>query len=341
MKKLICNIRIGKYSFDHVVELTVNTSIDQLTDTCTIEIPSKLSWKGKTIALGEDGLIHTGDRVIVKTGYDKTLETSFKGYLKHIKPGVRVKLTCENEMYKLKSAVINRSVKTTTIDPSKKKHKKTTTFSVVNATYVNITLKELLQDILPSDMEFRAIDINLGTIIINDMSVAKILEKLQSDFGLISYFLDDVLYSGFAYWPENAKTHKLEFKKNIIDDSGLEFIREEDVKIRVKAVSILKNNTKIEKEFGDADGDLRTVHFYNVPAASLQKVAEEEIKKLKYTGLQGSMMLFGEPYILKGDVVDITDPDYPEKDGNYLVKSVEYQFGTRGYRQKIELGPKV
>lgn len=315
MKKLTCNIKIGKYTFTHVVELVVNTSIEQLTDTCTIEIPRKLSWKGKTIALGEDGLIRTGDRVIVKTGYDGTLQTVFKGYLKHIKPGVKVKLTCENEMYKLKQSPVTMSFKST-------------------------SLEALLHQVMPS-YTVRTVSMDLGQILVNNMTPAKVLEKLQSDFGIFSYFLDDTLYSGFAYWPDTATSHKLEFERNIIDDSGLEFIREEDVKIRVKAVSILKNNTKIEKEYGDADGDLRTVHFYNVPEASLESVAQEEMKKLKYTGLQGSLQLFGEPYIIKGDVVEITDPDYPEKNGNYLVKGVEYRFGTRGYRQKIQLGPKV
>ena len=256
MKTLTCNIKIGKYSFTHVVELTVSTSIDQLTDTCIIEIPSKLSWKGKIIALGEDGLIHTGDRVIVKTGYDNSLQTVFKGYLKHIKPGVRVKLTCENEMYMLKQGILKK-------------------------TYKSTSLSDLLKDILPAGTAIKAVDMQLGQILIANMTPAKVLEQLQSDFGIISYFLDDTLYSGFAYWPDKAATHKLEFKKNIIDDSGLEFIREDDVRIKVKAVSILKNNTKIEKEFGDPDGDQRTVYFYDVPEASLESVAKEEIKKLK------------------------------------------------------------
>jgi len=314
--KLTCNIKIGKYAFTHVVELTVNTSIDQLTDTCTIELPSKLSWKGKTIALGTDGLIKTGDRVIVKIGYDNGLQTVFKGYLKHIKPGVRVKLTCENEMYNLKQNPITKSYKST-------------------------DLASLLQDILPSSTTIKPVNMELGQILINNMTPAKVLEQLQTDFGIFSYFKDETLYSGFAYWPDDAATHILKFKHNIIDDSSVEFIREEDVKIKVKAVSIQKNNTKIEKEYGDPDGDLRTLHFYDVPLASLESVAQEEIKKLKYTGLKGSLMIFGEPYVIKGDVVAISDPDYPEKDGSYLVKSVEYRFGTRGYRQKIELGPKV
>jgi len=316
MKKLSCNIKIGVYSFQHVVDLVVNTSIDQLTDTCTIEIPSRLSWQGKTIALGEDGLIRTGNKVTVKCGYDGTLQTVFKGYLKHIKPGVRVKLTCENEMYSLKQGSLKKSFKST-------------------------TLKALLQDILPTTIVVEAADIDLGQILINNMSPAKVLEQLRSDFGIYSYFMNDILYSGFAYWPDVAVRHKLQFKHNIIDDSSLEFVREEDVKLKVKAVSILKNNTKIEKEVGDPEGDVRTLYFYDVPEASLQSVAEAEMQKLKYSGIQGSVMIFGEPFITKGDVVDITDPDYPEKDGAYLTKGVEYRFGTRGYRQKIELGPKV
>lgn len=316
MKKLTCNIRIGNYTFDHVVDIVISTSIDQLTDTCTIEVPRKISWQGKTIALGEDGMIRTGNRVTVKTGYDGNLQTVFKGYLKHIKPGVRVKLTCENEMYSLKQGSLKK-------------------------TYKSVDLATLLAGILPAGIAYHPLNMDLGQILISNMSPAKVLEQLKSDFGLMAYFIDETLYVGFSYWPEIATTHNLAFKQNIIDDSGLEFIREEDVKIKVKAVSIQKNNTRIEKEIGDEDGDLRTLYFYDVPEASLESVAREEMQKLKYTGLQGSLRIFGEPYIVKGDVVDITDPDYPEKDGNYLVKGVEYRFGTQGYRQKIDLGPKV
>lgn len=322
MMNLNCNIRIGNYSFQHVVDLVVNTSIEQLTDTCKIELPRKLSWQGKTIALGEDGLLRAGNRVSVKAGYGDNLQTVFKGYLKHIKPGIRVELTCENETYNLKKNVINKSYKST-------------------------DLSGLLNDILPNSIVYKAVNLELGQIIINNMNAAKVLEQLQTDFGIFSYFKYDpvagieVLYSGFAYWADDAATHKLRFKHNIIDDKSLEFIREEDVKLKVKAVSIQKNNTRIEKEIGDADGDLRTLFFYDVPGTDLEALATAEMQKLKYTGLQGSLMAFGEPYVTKGDVVEISDPDYPEKDGSYLVKSVEYRFGTRGYRQKIELGPKV
>jgi len=316
MMKLECSIKIGVYVFNYVVDLTSSTGIDQLTDTCTIDIPRKVSWQGKTIALGEDGIIRTGNRVTVKCGYDGTLQTVFKGYLKHIKPGTRVRLTCENEMYTLKSKVINKSFK-------------------------SIDLTGLLGEILPSDIVYAAADIQLGQIVISNMSVAKVLEQLRSDFGVYSYFRNDVLYSGFAYWPDIATEHNLRFGHNIIDDSSLEFIREEDVRLKVKAISIQKNNTRIEKEIGDPEGDQRTIFFYGIDAASLKSLAEAELQKLKYSGLKGSVTIFGEPFITKGDVVNITDPEYPERDGKYLVQGVDYKFGTAGYRQKIELGPKV
>lgn len=316
MKKLDCHIKIGPYVFTYVVELTVSTGIDRLTDTCVIEIPRKAEWNEKVIALGENGLLKTKYKVTVKTGYDGILQTAFKGYLKHIKPGTRVKLTCENDMYSLKQVVINKS-------------------------YTSVTLEDLLEDIVPAGISFTAADITLGPIVIKNMSVAKVLEQLRSDFGIYSYFKDEVLYSGLAYWPDIAQAHHLKIGYNVIDDSGLEFIREEDVKLKVKAISIRKDNTRIEYETGDEDGDLRTLHFYDVDLETLKKLAASKMEELKYTGLSGSMEIFGEPFITKGDVVNITDENYPEKDGSYLVEAVSYKFGTRGYRQKITLGPKV
>ena len=123
----------------------------------------------------------------------------------------------------------------------------------------------------------------------------------------------------------------------------MQFRKAEDIKIKVRAIGIKKDNTRIEVEVGDADGDLRTLHYYEVDKTDLTKYANEKIERLKYTGFSGSFKTFGEPSVTKGDVATIIDPDYSdERNGSYLIKSVTKTFGVSiGYKQVINIEAKI
>ena len=103
---------------------------------------------------------------------------------------------------------------------------------------------------------------------------------------------------------------------------------------------MLPDNSKIEVEVGDTEGDVRTLHFYNLAKAELEKIAEESIKTLRYDGYSGSFLTFGQPMVNHGDIVEIEDLKY-NRAGQYLVKRVLRTFGAQGYRQKIYLDRKA
>jgi hypothetical protein len=88
---------------------------------------------------------------------------------------------------------------------------------------------------------------------------------------------------------------------------------------------------------GDKDGEEISVFVYNVGYDALKVFAEKALDQYKYTGYQGSIETFGEPMVHKCDVAHIEISDGNQ--GDYLIKKVEVNFGTGGYRQKIELGP--
>ena len=63
---------------------------------------------------------------------------------------------------------------------------------------------------------------------------------------------------------------------------------EKDKSLKVKAISILKDNKKLEVEVGDTEGELRTLHFYKVTSeAKLKELAKAKMSTLKYTGFKG------------------------------------------------------
>ena len=86
----------------------------------------------------------------------------------------------------------------------------------------------------------------------------------------------------FYLYPKIQKTHSFKFLYNVIDYSNLEWRNEDDEKLKIKAVSIRSDNTKLEVEAGDADGNTRTLYFFNIDdEASLKAKAEAKINELK------------------------------------------------------------
>ena len=307
MKRLTCKILIGNFEYVGVVEVAVESTTEALTDTCKIKFPRKVKWNDKKIT----ELIKRGDKIEVNLGYEDNNDKVFTGYIKSIKADIPVEIECEDGMFLLKKSPVTKS-------------------------YENVTLKQVLTDILPSDINFECVDFNFSSLRISKSTPAKVLETLQSDFGMPSYFRNEKLYVGLSYWNDAQTTHYFIFQRDIINNK-LEYNLAEDLILKVVAVSINDSNEKIEYEAGDVDGDQRTFYYYGISLDELKIVAEEELQKLKYDGYRGSFTTFGQPHVKHGDIAKLTDYQYPEREGLYLIKSVKKTFNFSGYRQEIEL----
>ena len=101
----------------------------------------------------------------------------------------------------------------------------------------------------------------------------------------------------------------------------------------------MADNTKHETVVGDLDGELRTLHLYDVSKATIKQRAEEELKKWKFTGYTGSILAFGEPYCEQGWIAKIWDDEDSERNSGYFIDKVTLQAGvTRGIRRTVYLG---
>lgn len=311
MKRLTSSVKIGAYTFKGLVGLEIESSWEVLTDTCVITIPRKLQWNGKTIAVGKQPLFKRGDKVVVELGYDDENVVEFIGYIRDIEVATPVTIRCEDSAFLLK------------------KSPKTISFE-------KVTLKDLLKKILPVGIDFEALDINLGQFRLKNATPAQVLNELRKNYNLYSFFRGEKLFVGFAYPPSRTiNTLKFEFERNVISDN-LEYRRVEDVKIKVKAISMLSDNKKIEVVEGDPDGDTRTFHYYNIQEQDLKKMAKEEIERLRYSGWVGDFLAFGQPFVKHGDVVELIDNKL-DRQGSYLVKKTAVNFGLDGYRRTIFL----
>jgi hypothetical protein len=304
--------------FDFVNDISIETSYENLTDTAKIIIPRKLNFDGKPIASGVNSIFKRGDSVKIELGYFPDLRTVFNGYISKVNPKTPIEIECEDEMFVLKTKIIPKYSKTT------------------------VSLKTLLTDIIGSTVPFSTLlDVELGSFKISNASVAKVLDTLKSDYGFYSYFVDGVLRVGLASDASDTQTIEYKFEEQIIDDSSLEYQRAEDMRLKVRAVSLKSSdNSKIEVEVGDDDGALKTFHTQNATETALREFANLKLTEWKYEGFSGSFTTFGEPYIRHGDTAQLISTKFPEKNGLYEVVSVKRSFGMNGYRQDIEIGIK-
>lgn len=309
MYKLSSHIEIGNMAFDWVNEVAIESSFKTLTDTCVIKLPRNLNLMGKSIK----DLISKGDKVLVKLGYDDNPLLEFEGYVTGVKPNIPLEISCEDEMYKLKTGSLKKS-------------------------WRNVNLSEVIKYIAPK-YETDIYEAELGSFSINNETPAQVLQRIKETYGLYSYFKNNKLICGKVYSLISNKEHAYHFQQNIISHS-LEYRKKDELKIKVKAISTTGDNSKIEVEVGDKDGEEHTLNFYKLSKTELEKRAKEELVKLGYDGYKGSFVSFGIPTAKHGDKAVLSDNEYKERTGNYAIFSVKTTFGMSGYRREIEIGQK-
>lgn len=300
--------------FTMVNETTVTKTFDNMTGTAKVVLPRNLKFQNKNIYNDSNPLVLRGDKIKIECGYMPKLDTIFEGYISRVSNGTPTEILCEDGMFILKQTI------------------------VTNKSYADVSLKTLLKDIIGNVVPYKNITAQLGAVRINEASVGVILDKLREEYGLFSFFVGNTLRVGLPFYaPKKIATFL--FEKHIIE-SDLEYLRTDDIKVKIKGI-LVNGNTKIKKEFGDKDGDLRTFFLYDSTEAELKRVCEAKLKEYKYEGWNGSFTTFLQPAVSHGDHAIIASYKNPERDGTYLIKSVETTCGVNGGRQVIELERKI
>lgn len=311
MRRLTCTIRIGRFEFNQVTEVRIRSSWKNLTDTCSIVLPRNLKWKNRYLK----DEIQKGDGVEVLLGYDYNEVLEFSGFVSRLSNNIPVEIECEDEMWQLKQTNVSKS-------------------------WRSVTLPEMLQDILPQGTQTNVLNADLGAFRIdNQVSVAKVLQELRRSYGFCSFYRDGVLVVGYPYSQVETLSYELQYENDLVSDRRLTWHEQDEVAIKVRAISMKPAGGKDIIELGEEGGEVHTLHFYNLSTAELRKSAQEEMKRINYPGYRGFFQTFGVPQIRHSDQVQLNSVLYPERNGTYLVDSVNTSFGEQGYRRDIELGP--
>ena len=111
------------------------------------------------------------------------------------------------------------------------------------------------------------------------------------------------------------------------------------------------NGTKNPKKTGGRlINKVKMKEYMVIPYTSIspqvtEKQLIEEAKQYwgKYNpnGISGSIQIFGDLMVRPMDIVGLISPRQPEKNGYYLVESVNTTFGVNGYRRELKLPFKI
>lgn len=320
MLKLCSEITIEgdkTWLFNAVADCNIVEDVSTLTDTCEIQLPKKIKWQ-EAVAKNGKPPIKRGDKITIKLGYDGDLQTRFTGFIRSVDAKVPITIKCEDGMFVLKS------------------HK------VKPKAFKNASLHEIMSYLLEgTSIQFQLMDKNIkvGNWRLTKTHASEELQELKEKMMLSSYFRringESILYIGLAYPLDNRKKVKFMHGKNIIDEN-FEYRDKEDIRVRCEAQSFNAKNKKVTYEYGDKDGDVIKIRMDGLTENELKKYAIQAVERYKQSGFKGSFETFGQPEVSKCDMVEIHASD--GNSGVYLVKKLEIEFGTNGYRQKIELG---
>ena len=313
MERLITHITIGQFTFDYVNNLTVESTWMELTDKATITLPANLKLDKTKLK----SLVPKGAAVEIKTGYNDRLKTIFKGFVARVHPITPIKIDCEDLMWQLKQIEVNSNCS-------------------------NELMGDYVARIQPYPVD--AFNVTVPKFIAHRITAAQVLNELRSNYGLQIFVRNGKITIGKQYDPSNYSTHIVQLENNFnsnVKKNELEYTSKDDVKLKVTAISNQPDGTKLEVELGDPDGEKRTLNFYNLSKSDLKALAEKEIERLRYDGYRGNLVLFGEPTVYHGDVIEIRNDADGDKAGRYWVDGVTYEFGVGGYQQTVKLGART
>jgi len=317
-----CDITIGKYNFKTVSDLKVSRSIHSIGATASIKLPlsARLKTSEMSNTIETNKVFNKGDEVAIKTGFNK-LYIEFKGYIKKINYQKECVIECEDFAYKLRETSIKKSWPEVSLSDA-------ISFIKTQVPGLNVTSD------IPS--------MKINKVVLDGKSALWFLDEIKTKYGISCFFdIDNVLQVGLMYqYQKGEVSYNLGY--NCPDETDLQYVEENDIKLKVKAVGIKKDGTKIEKELGDADGELRTLYFYDISdSATLKTLAENELKKYKFTGYRGKITGFLDPFCTVAMKAIVTDSIYKERKGSYYVESVETSISESGGRRIVELGLKL
>jgi hypothetical protein len=337
--ELNSEVQIGNFRFSGVHDIRIRRSVHSYSDTAEIVVPAICKVrKGNSIsgyqALAD--LISDRDPVTISLGYDGTMQTEFRGFVRRRNLSMPLVIECEGMAQTLRLDMdLSGFYEVTTA----RKLAAGLTTTVDGAPGIQVEVAD---------------DLPLENILLNHVNGTELCDAFKRfSQGTLSVFFKDftTLWMGLLYTPYKKGVDPLDLGSvdlrigyNTIQDSGLRVHNASDpVQIVYHNFSATGQRRQV---LSDADVKARGRKEVSVmnnigDADTLLKLANEKMYRCNYKGYSGYIDAFLQPFCGPGWLANVTDDRYPERNGAYLIESTEVRFGTAGARRRIEVGPKL
>lgn len=336
---LSSDITIGNFRFSGVNSVQVKRSIYSIADTAIITLPSiaKTVLNGK---VNETGIVtgkqfSDGDPVTIKLGYNGDLQTEFKGFVKQRNLNMPLEVVCEGYSWLLRK-------------------------NAGQTFWKSITVKELLKAAVSKagaagkitvrcEVDYELRNINTGAETAFDLinNISK-----YTDNSLTCFFIEpDVLWCGLVYTAAangedilEGGTVSYRLGYNVVKDNYLKERFTEDDPVQVRFSKKLANGDKGSQTsdvFKKINRTRNKILNHIKDAVVLKQLANEKAYKTNYSGYEGYLKAFLQPFAWPGFKAYVEDSRYPERNGTYLIEGTEVLFGIHGARRIVEVGPKI
>lgn len=316
----------GFKPFRGLHEAVITKTIRNFCDRAVIKLPTTAVLKEGPAAQTKSVLtanqFKRGDKINIQLGYNGQLKEEFEGFIARVNKSNPCQIECEGYAFLLREKTVNKVWKGT-------------------------TLKAVLQEIVSGTnikLDPQIPDATLDRVELIKMSGFKALEEFrkQTAGAFAIWFDKDVLYAGlaFALLSDRNRSGKADVKYKI----GYNVVRDGQMKERmagqdaydVELVFTDKSGKKTKAKAGVPNSNAVVKRIQAIRDSGLLKKAASEIEQGKnYNGYDGSITAFLVPYCKPGQKMEIEDPRYPERSGNYLIESTEVRYGMSGARRVV------
>lgn len=314
-------ITIGSYKLQTVDKVHIVRSVEQLSDTAQITLPSHVANKQITI----DDKLSVGDRVTIKLGYNGELRTEFEGYLNIIQNDAdSYVLDCIDGLYHFKVRMVDVQLKQVTLPTLLRR-------VVQTANAAHKTSYTVACDYTGGYDKFT----------VYHASGLDVLKKVQEEFKANIYFEGNALHCHAPYSRmKDEKSIILDFAANV-ETADLKYVKKEDKKLEVEVVSHLPNGKHVKATYGDMGGEKLSLVRDGISKNQIQQIARDEYNIWKYDGYAGTLGLWLVPYVEPTHGVTIRDPEQPSRTGNYYVIATEVTFDNNGGKRVVTVGRRL
>lgn len=306
---------LGNIQLNNITSFNITQTVQELSSTAKLVVPKAYGKIGQKPILE---LMKVGDPVKIDLGYNGIYNQEFEGFISEIEADAPLVIHCDDKMWPYKQ---NNWIKN----------------------YKSIELKPLLQELF-AGLNIDCPQVNLGKMEIDNASSYKVIQDLQSEHGLYSRITGNTLKVGLAYdFADLSKVHTYDIRRDV-KANELKYKRKEDMQVRFKAVANLPNGKKKTVMVGSKlpNASEKTLNFAgNFTEAELKQKAEAVLAKAVFDGYTGSVTGFGNPLTKCGDCLKLIDEQMPEREGTYMIETVELIYDDSGFSRKNTLSYKV